>query len=90
MISTLYIETVERLLICGDLNCAGFHGHINDFLANIFPIYGLRQFVAVRTRGDNLDNLDVAGDRTTVYNLQVSDAGLVSDHKLLLCKDLLL
>lgn len=42
-------------------------------LADIFTPTGHRQFVDVPTRGDN--RLDVV--QTTVYDLRVSEAGLV-------------
>src|SRR6218665_2023295 len=56
-ISSICVEAGERLLLCGDLNCADSQGRINDTLTDIFNACGLRQYVKVPTRGDNI--LDV-------------------------------
>src|SRR6218665_2354709 len=85
-ISSICVEAGERLLLCGDLNCADSQGRINDTLTNIFNAYSLRQYVEVPTRGDSILDVLAADDRTTVKDTGVSDAGLVSDHKLILCK----
>src|SRR6218665_533836 len=85
-ISSICVEAGERLLLCGDLNCADSQGRINDTLTDIFNACGLRQYVEVPTRGDNILDVLAADDRTTVNDTRVSDAGLVSDHKLILCK----
>jgi len=86
LISSICVEADERFLLCGDLNCPGSGGQINDMLTDTFNTYGLRQYVEVPTRGENILDVLAADDHTTVYDVQVSDAGLISDHKLILCK----
>ena len=86
LISSICVEADERLLLCGDLNCPGSGGRINDMLTDIFNTFGLHQYIEVPTRGENILDILAADARATVYDVQVSDAGLVSDHKLILCK----
>ena len=83
LMSSTCVEADENVLLCGDLNCADSQGRINKTLPDIFNTYGLRQYVEVPTRGNNILDVLAADDRTTVNNTRVSDAGLVSDHTLI-------
>ena len=84
LISSICLEAGERL--CGDLNCADSQGRINGTLTDICNAYSLCQYVEVPTRGDNILDVLAADNRKTVNDTRMSDAGLVSDQKLIPCK----
>ena len=87
LISVISIDTNAGLLLCGDVNCARTDaGNIDDDLQSAFDSFGLTRHVNTPTRGDNLLHIIVTEDPLAVSGLSVDDAGLVSDHRLVLAK----
>ena len=75
----------DKVLLCGDLNCSGPDGtQVDDGLALLLSSLGLEQMIHMPTRGSAL--LDVlASDAADIFtDVHVIDAGLLSDHRLLL------
>ena len=77
----------NKTLICGDFNCPG-HDHlsINETLATLLDSFDLEQHVNGPTRNQNiLDLMITAGGSSTVDIIQIHDAGMLSDHRLVTC-----
>ena len=75
----------DNVLLCGDLNCKGPDGtQVDDGLALLLSSLGLEQMIHMPNRGSA--SLDVlASDAPDIFtDVRVIDAGLLSDHRLLL------
>ena len=85
LLTSLVSTSTDHLVLCGDLNCPGADpATVDPRLDDIFETFGLNQHVKQATRDDNL--LDVLATHSTlvVKNLRVDDAGMVSDHRLII------
>ena len=85
IISTFLASCSDMVLLCDDLNCPGPDGtQVDDGLALLLSSLGLEQMIHMPTRGAAL--LDVlASDAPDIFtDVHVIDAGLLSDHRLLL------
>ena len=83
--SVISADMNAGLLLCGDMNCAGTDAdNINDNLRSMFDTFGLTQHVNTPTWGDNLLDIIVIEDSLAVSGLSINNAGLVSDHRLVL------
>ena len=79
-------STVDRLLLCGDVNSPGLDAvSVSSDLAEVLAESGLQQHVNAPTRC-NPEHLDVIATdpKLTVRDVRVHDAGLISDHRLVL------
>ena len=87
MLEVLCAQAGNETLICGDFNCPG-HDHlfINETLATLLDRFDLEQHVNGPTRNQNiLDLMITAGGVSTVDIIQIHDAGMLSDHRLVTC-----
>jgi hypothetical protein len=76
-------QSNDVIILCGDLNCRGVDGScVHADLAVLFDSLGLTQFVACATRVYSLLDVFTSSDPTTVTNVHVDDAELLSDHRL--------
>jgi len=77
----------DPLLLCGDLNCPGtVSSAVDARLTDVFTTFRLTQLVHSATRDTNLLDMVVTDSTVAVTNVQVSDAGLASDHRLVTAK----
>jgi len=87
VLSAVSVSTTDRLLLCGDLNCPGVDAvSVADELADVIDVHGLHQHVTQPTRPTPDYLLDVFATDTAlpVRDVHVDDAGLISDHRLVL------
>ena len=78
-------STSDRLILCGDVNCPGpDSSSVDPNLADVFETFSMTQHVKSPTRNNNLLDVLVTDDAVTVTNVSVDDAGLVSDHRLVM------
>ena len=75
-------------MICGDFNCPGLDGtHIDDRLESVLDCFDLEQHVNTETRSHNLlDLLITVSSADKISDIEVHDAGCISDHRLVMCK----
>ena len=84
-ITAFDVRVPIKLVLCGDLNCPETDGsYVDDDLASLLDTCGLRQHVCEPTRGANLLDILASEDVSSVSNLVVDDAGLISDHRLII------
>ena len=77
------VSATDRLVVCGDFNCPGDGPtSIDPDVSAVFDSLNLVQHVHAPTRLDNLLDLVVTDQQLVVKQVQVDDAGLVSDHRL--------
>lgn len=82
LVSFFITRPNDRILFCGDFNPTGFTEELNF----LFAEFGLTQHVTCPTRNDRiLDLLLSANSTDTVHNVATSDAGCISDHRLVTC-----
>ena len=76
----------DRLLICGDVNLPGLPGSLNiDVdLQEALESLGLHQHVVQPTRGDNILDILATSGTIPLTRISLSDAGFVSDHRMIL------
>ena len=73
----------DNLIICGDLNCPGPDPmSVDPDLAAVFDSFDLTQHVRTPTRNENLLDILAAEPAVNVHDVRVDDAGLLSDHRL--------
>ena len=85
LLTSLVSTSTDHLVLCGDLNCPGADpATVDPRLDDIFGTFELNQHVKQATRDNNL--LDVLATHSTlvVKNIRVDDAGMVSDHRLII------
>ena len=81
LITAFGVRVPGKLVLCGDLNSPGTDGsHVDDDLASVLDTFGLCQHVCEPTWGVNLLDILASEDVSSVSNLVVDDAGLISDH----------
>ena len=84
LLTSLVSASTDHIVVCGDLNCPGAdQSSVDPRLDDIFDTFGMNQHVKQATRENNL--LDVLATHSTlvVKNIRVDDAGMVSDHRLI-------
>jgi len=87
IIGTVIAGTTDPVLLCGDLNCPGaVSSEVDARLADVFATFGLIQHVQSPTRDANLLDVIAADHTLAVADVEVSDAGLASDHRLVTAK----
>ena len=85
MLSSLTATTTDHLLICGDFNCPGTdRSTVDHRLVDIFETFGLDPHEKEATRGDNLLDVVATHPSLVVSNVRVDEAGMVSDHRLVI------
>ena len=85
MLSSLAATTTDHLLICGDFNCPGTdQSTVDHRLVDILETFGLDQHVKEATRGDNVLDVVATHPSIVVSNVRVDEAGMVSDHRLVI------
>lgn len=83
MIATFAAKCNDDIIICGDLNCPGTDSsHVDERLSTVFDSFGLSELVCAPTRDNNLLDVLVSSHPSALCDVRVSDAGLVSDHRL--------
>lgn len=85
VLSAVSAATTDRLLLCGDLNCPGVDAvSVADELSDVIDTFGLQQHVREPTRysPDHLLDVLATDPALCLRNVRVDDAGLVSDHRL--------
>ena len=85
LLTSLISTSTDHIVVCGDLNCPGTdQSSVDPRLDDIFETFGLNQHVRQATRENNL--LDILATHSTlvVKNVRVDDAGMVSDHRLII------
>jgi len=85
VLSAVSAATTDRLLLCGDLNCPGVDAvSVADELSDVIDTVGLQQHVREPTRfsPDHLLDVLATDPALCIRNVRVDDAGLVSDHRL--------
>ena len=85
LITAFGVRIPVELVLCGDLNCLGTDGSlVDDDLASLLDTFGLCRHVCEPTRVANLLDILASEDVSSVSNLVVDDAGLISDHRLII------
>jgi len=85
VLSAVSAATTDRLLLCGDLNCPGVDAvSVADELSDVIDTVGLQQHVREPTQSspDHLLDILATDPALCICNVRVDDAGLVSDHRL--------
>jgi len=83
MIAKFAAKVNDHVIISGDLNCpATDSSHIDDHLSTVFDSFGLSELVCTPTQDDNLLDVLVSSRPSAFCYVRVTDAGLVSDHRL--------
>ena len=84
LVAAVGVNTPGMLLLCGDLNCPGLDsGHPDADMADLIDSFVLTQLVHQPTRDENLLDVLATEDPTTISDLFIDAAGLISDHRLL-------
>ena len=87
IIGTVIAATTDPVLLCGDINCPGaVNSEVDARLADVFTTFGLIRHVQSPTCDANLLDVVAADHTLTVADVEVSDAGLASDHRLVIAK----
>jgi hypothetical protein len=87
VISTFGAKCNDVIVICGDVNCPGADGsHVDEHLESVFVMFGLTEHVGLPTRDDNLLDVLASSLPSAVSDIRVSDAGLLSDHRLIMAR----
>jgi Endonuclease-reverse transcriptase len=82
VLTAVSASTVDRLLLCGDLNSPGTDAmSVRTELADVLDTFGLKQCVTAPTRYNPDHLLDV------LAAARIDDAGFVSDHRLVLASN---
>lgn len=85
VLAAIGASTIDRLLVCGDLNCPGPDAvSVSADLADVFDVLGLEQHICSPTRANPDHLLDVLATDSAlaVSDVLVDDAGCISDHRL--------
>jgi len=86
LLSCVTVESSARLVLCGDFNCPGNDGRINDNLDDVLTSCGLQQHVLQPTRDHNLLDIVATSDPEVVQDVCVVSSGDASDHCLITAK----
>ena len=87
LITAFSVRVPRKLVLCGNLNCPRIDcSHVDNDLALLLDTFGLCQHVCEPTRGANLLDILASEDVSSVSNLVVDDAGLISDHRLIIAR----
>jgi len=79
--------TTDPILLCGDLNGPGvISSEVDAQLVDVFTTFRLAQHVYAPTRDANLLDLVAADSTLAVSDVLIIDAGLASDHRLVIVK----
>ena len=85
LITAFGVQVPGKLVLYGDLNCPGTDGsHVDDDVASLLDTFSLHQHACEPTRGANLLDILALEDVLSVSNLVFDDAGLISDHRLII------
>ena len=85
MMSSLAATTFDHLLICGDFNFPGTdQSTVDHRLVDVLETFGLDQHVNEATRGENILDVVATNPSLVVSNVRVDEAGMVSDHRLVI------
>ena len=81
VVTYIYTASNDRLVLCGHLNCPGVNGTcVDDSLASLLDSLGLDQLVTSPTRDDNLLDILATDTVESLSDVEVDDAGCISDH----------
>ena len=85
LVTAFGIRVPRKLVLFGDINCPETNGsHVDDDLASLLDTFCLCQHVCEPTRGANLLDILASEDVSSVSSLVIDDAGLISDHRLII------
>ena len=76
----------DRLIVCGDVNLPGLprSSNIDADLHEALESVEFHQQVALPTRGDNILDILATSDGIHTAGIVISDAGFISDHRMIL------
>ena len=82
-VTSIYTASNDRLVLCDDDNYPGVDGtSIDDSLASLLDSLRLDQLVTSPTRDDNLLDILATDTAESLSDVEIDDAGYISDHRL--------
>ena len=80
VVRSIYTASNDRLILCGDVNCPSVDGTCTD--DSLVDSSELDKFITSPTRDDNLLDILATDTAESLSNVEIGDAGGISDHRL--------